>query len=134
VPSSPVQPPSSPISPWVEFDHVQLAMPLGGEDLARDFWVRRLGFIEVPKPPRLAARGGCWFSAGGVSVHVGGESAFVPASKAHPALVVRGLRLLVVAAALEARWDDEIPGVLRCHVHDPFGNRIELIDSEARHG
>ena len=27
------------------------------------------------------------------------------------------------------RWDDELPGVRRCHVSDPFGNRIELIQA-----
>jgi hypothetical protein len=27
------------------------------------------------------------------------------------------------------RWADDIPGVSRCHIDDPFGNRIELIDA-----
>jgi hypothetical protein len=31
------------------------------------------------------------------------------------------------AAGLEIREDHEIPGVERCHIHDVFGNRIELI-------
>ena len=79
----------------------------------------------------LAARGGCWFGRAGVQVHLGVEADFRPARKAHPRLRVKGLAEL--AAAIEAsghafRWDDELPGVRRGYVDDPFGNRIELID------
>jgi catechol 2,3-dioxygenase-like lactoylglutathione lyase family enzyme len=114
---------------WVRIDHVQLAMPVGGEDTARAFFVGRLGMTEVGKPSIMAARGGCWFEAGDVKLHLGAEASFVPARKAHPALVVRGLRALVERAGLSARWSDEIPGTLRCHIDDPFGNRIELIEA-----
>ena len=56
-------------------DHVQLAMPAGQEDVAREFYANTLGIPEVPKPPELAKRGGAWFvPADGVSgwyrVHV----------------------------------------------------------------
>jgi catechol 2,3-dioxygenase-like lactoylglutathione lyase family enzyme len=112
---------------WVRIDHVQLAMPVGGEDTARAFFVGRLGMTEVPKPPVMAARGGCWFEAGEVKLHLGAEAEFRPARKAHPALVVRGLRALV--QDLSPTWSDEIPGTLRCHIDDPFGNRIELIEA-----
>jgi catechol 2,3-dioxygenase-like lactoylglutathione lyase family enzyme len=104
-------------------------MPVGGEPTARDFYVEVLGFVELPKPPVMAARGGCWFAAGGVQLHLGAEAAFVPARKAHPALVRRGLRELIDATGLVATWNDEIEGVVRCHVDDPFGNRIELIEA-----
>lgn len=109
-------------------DHVQLAMPAGREDDARTFYVDRLGFIENPKPPVLAARGGCWFQFGEVQVHLGVEADFRPARKAHPALLVAGLDGLVTTAGLAPRWSDEIPGTRRCYVDDPFGNRLELID------
>ncbi len=115
---------------WVAIDHVQLAIPVGAEDRAREFYAGVLGLVEVPKPPALAARGGAWFEAGEVRIHVGAEASFVPARKAHPALVRRDLRGFVAASGLEVRWDDEIPGVVRCHVDDPFGNRIELIDAD----
>jgi hypothetical protein len=32
-------------------------------------------------------------------------------------------------AGLDVHWSDEIPGTVRCHVDDPFGNRIELIEA-----
>jgi hypothetical protein len=42
-------------------DHVQIAMPAGGEDAARAFYGALLGLPEIPKPPDLATRGGVWF-------------------------------------------------------------------------
>ncbi len=113
---------------WVGIDHVQLAMPVGGEPEARDFYVGVLGLAEVPKPTVLAARGGCWFDAGSVRVHLGAEVDFRPARKAHPALLIRDLASFVAARGLDAKWNDEIPGTTRCHIEDPFGNRIELIN------
>ena len=114
---------------WLGIDHVQLAIPVGQEDVARAFFVGTLGMVEVPKPPAMAARGGAWFRAGPTEVHVGAEADFVPARKAHPALLVADLREVVERTGLDARWSDEIAGSLRCHVDDPFGNRIELIEA-----
>lgn len=116
---------------WLGIDHVQVAIPVGAEDAARAFYVDTLGMVEVPKPPVMAARGGAWFRAGPSEIHVGVEAEFVPARKAHPALLVADLREFVERAGLAARWSDEIEGSIRCHVDDPFGNRIELIDAGA---
>ncbi|MEU2783083.1 hypothetical protein [Streptomyces sp. NPDC007110] len=43
-------------------DHVQLAAPPGSEDRLRAYYADVLGMTEIPKPPALAARGGCFFS------------------------------------------------------------------------
>ena len=110
----------------VALDHVQLAMPPGGEDAARGFYAGLLGIPERAKPAHLAARGGCWFEQGAVRVHLGVEAAFRPARKAHPGLLVEDLAALVTrleAAGVAARWEG--PG--QCYVDDPFGNRIELV-------
>lgn len=111
-------------------DHVQLAMPEGAEDEAERFYAGLLGLERQPKPEPLASRGGCWFSNGPVVLHLGVEGDFRPARKAHPALVVDDLDALVatlVEAGVEVRPDTELPGLERCFVDDPFGNRIELI-------
>jgi catechol 2,3-dioxygenase-like lactoylglutathione lyase family enzyme len=116
--------------PFLSLDHVQLAIPRGGESVARRFYVELLGLVEVPRPPLLAARGGGWFESGDVRIHLGVEDDFRPARKAHPALRCRdydGLLARLRAAGVEARPAAEVPGVTRCHVDDPFGNRIELI-------
>lgn len=111
-------------------DHVQLAMPVGGEGEGRRFYRDLLGLAEVAKPAALAGRGGCWFRGDGVEVHLGVEEPFAPARKAHPGLLVAGLDDLVArleAAGAPVRWDTSIPGRRRLHTSDGFGNRIELI-------
>ncbi len=116
--------------PFSAIDHVQLAMPAGGEQQARAFYGALLGMKEVPKPPELAKRGGCWFECGPVQIHLGVETDFRPAQKAHPALRCfdyKGLVAKLRAAGVAATDDESIPGVRRCHIGDPFGNRIELI-------
>jgi catechol 2,3-dioxygenase-like lactoylglutathione lyase family enzyme len=112
-------------------DHVQLAMPAGGEDRAREFYEGVLGISEIPKPPHLAKRGGCWFERGDLKIHLGVEADFLPARKAHPALVVEDLRAL--AEKLRSQGyvldeDEPLEGYQRIYVDDPFGNRIELME------
>ena len=76
-------------------EHVQLAMPANEEPRARDFYSNLLGIPEIPKPPELAKRGGAWFERGPLKIHLGVESDFRPARKAHPALLVEGLAQLI---------------------------------------
>jgi catechol 2,3-dioxygenase-like lactoylglutathione lyase family enzyme len=113
-------------------DHVQLAMPSGSEAEARaeEFFVDILGLERVPKPPQLAARGGCWFERGTVKIHLGVEEEFRPARKAHPALVVSGLEELcrrLDRSGFPTRRAEDVPGQPQWYVDDPFGNRIELV-------
>lgn len=117
--------------PILRIDHVQLAMPRGGEDRAREFYSGLLGIPEVPKPEALAKRGGCWFERGDLKVHLGVEAEFRAARKAHPAFLVRGLGELVErlrAAGAEVIDDGLLPGHERVYVTDPFGNRLELLE------
>ncbi len=111
--------------------HVQLAMPPGEEKRAREFYGEILGIPEVPKPPKLAARGGAWFECGELRVHLGVEEDFRPAKKAHPAFRVDSLSALMDrlrAAGFDFVEDDAIPGVARVHASDPFGNRLEFME------
>ena len=112
-------------------DHVQLAMPAGQEEAAEQFYSGLLGIPRVPKPEHLAARGGCWFEEGSVRVHLGVEAEFRPARKAHPALSVEGLDALLTRlaeAGVEVRAGDSDG---QAYVEDPFGNRIELVESSS---
>jgi catechol 2,3-dioxygenase-like lactoylglutathione lyase family enzyme len=105
-------------------------MPAGREEEADSFYHDLLGFDVVPKPATLASRGGRWYTASGVQVHLGVDTDFRAARKAHPAFVVEGIDELVarlVVAGLVPRWEDDQPGMRHCYVDDPFGNRIELI-------
>ena len=88
-------------------DHVQLAMPAGGESDARAFYQGVLGIPEVSKPSHLGSR------------------------KAHPALLVEDLatlKIAVEAAGFTLRNDQPLEGYDRVYVDDPFGNRIELLE------
>ena len=116
----------------VGLDHVQLAMPAGGEPEAERFYSGLLGFERIPKPAPLAERGGCWFSSGPVALHLGVDAGFRAAQKAHPALLVRDLAALVEvlrAGGVSVRPNPDQPEGAGCDVDDPFGNRIELIDA-----
>ena len=110
-------------------DHVQLAMPAGGEDAARRFYGDVLGLIEVAKPEPLRASGGVWFEPG---LHLGIEAGFRPARKAHPGLRMADLDAAAArleAAGADVEWDERWPGVRRLYTHDPFGNRLELLET-----
>ncbi|MCC7019809.1 MAG: VOC family protein [Ardenticatenales bacterium] len=114
-------------------DHVQLAIPAGGEDAARAFYGGLLGMREVAKPAALAGRGGVWFALDdGRQVHLGVEAGFVAAAKAHPAFVANDID--AVADALRAAgygvaWDDGLAPRRRLYVGDPFGNRVEVVSA-----
>jgi len=115
----------------VGIDHVQLAMPAGREDDARAFYVGLLGLTEIPRPADLSRRGGAWFENAHVKIHLGVDPDFHPARKAHPALLVRELSSLLArlrAAGAPLSTDAPLPGFDRAFVHDPFGNRIELME------
>lgn len=112
-------------------DHVQLAMPHGGEQRAREFYASVLGLAEVPKPAVLAVRGGAWFEAGDVRVHLGIEDDFRPAKKAHPAIAVSDLAELqrsLDAAGCVVRPGEPLESYPRLFTEDPFGNRLEFLE------
>lgn len=122
--------------PFSAFDHVQLAMPFEQEDVARSFYVSVLGMTEVTKPEELAKRGGVWFASGTVQIHLGIEADFRPARRAHPALrcadydsLVDKIRTAGFDVHSELRTLPD--GSRHAYVHDPFGNRIELVAAAA---
>ena len=115
----------------VSIDHVQLAMPQGREDQARQFYQDLLGIPELIKPPNLAKRGGCWFELPAVRLHLGVEDNFRPAKKAHPAIQVTklaDLRAHLEHHGIPTRTDEPLEGYNRFYVDDPFGNRLEFVE------
>lgn len=125
--------------------HVQVSMPAGGEAEARRFYGDALGLTEVPKPPDLAGRDGCWFRSfdeGGrvaAELHLGVEEGFVPQRKAHPALLVGSVERLeelgqgAARAGFDVSWTERhtFEGYQRFHCRDGFGNRIEVLAEDA---
>ncbi|MFJ1458818.1 glyoxalase [Nocardia sp. N2S4-5] len=120
--------------------HVQVSSPAGSEPRQPAFYTGVLGWPVLPKPPVLAARGGCWFRVPGIGgpdgeIHIGIENDFRPAQKAHPAFVVDidATAAALTAAGYPVHWADpaEIPGRRRFHTHDGVGNRLEFLAPEA---
>jgi catechol 2,3-dioxygenase-like lactoylglutathione lyase family enzyme len=108
---------------------VNITMPTGGEGIARWFYGELLGLREVPKPEPLRARGGVWFDAGGLDVHLSVEEDRTgPDALRHFGLdcpdtdAVRA-RLQAAGVATE---DGRPAPWRRFFVRDPFGNRIEI--------
>jgi catechol 2,3-dioxygenase-like lactoylglutathione lyase family enzyme len=111
-------------------DHVQVAAPPDCEADARRFYGELLGLEEIEKPAELRARGGVWFGCGPQEMHVGVDPSFSPARKAHPALAVSGLPVLVEVlerAGVTVTRDGE-----RVYTADPWGNRLELVATSGR--
>lgn len=116
-------------------DHVQITIPVGGEDAARRFYGVLLDLTELPKPQEMAGRGGCWFEIGGQQLHIGVEADFRAAKKAHVALAtddLTALRRRIEAAGHMTKDDSPVDGRYRFFAEDPFGNRIEFMDRMAR--
>lgn len=115
----------------VGLDHVQLAMPEGGEARARQFYGDLLGLAEREKPGELKQHGGCWFENGALKVHLGVARDFHPARKAHPAFICNAfaqLRGRLAANGTELTEVGEVEGRNRFFCFDPFGNRIEIVE------
>jgi hypothetical protein len=86
---------------------------------------------EATKSSDLAARGGGCFENGDLKDHLEAEKDFVPARKAYPAFIVEDLAALtatLTGAGYPISHDRPLEGYDRIFVHDPFGNRIELME------
>ena len=111
--------------------HIQLAMPEGKEPQACAFYEGLLGLTQEAKPDALAKRGGVWFRRGSIRIHLGVETPFRPARKAHPAFQVDGLDEFanrLEQASFPIKWDADLEGYRRFYSEDPFGNRIEFLE------
>ena len=111
-------------------DHVQVCIPRGAEDRAREFYGELLGLEEIEKPDALKRNGGMWYSVADVQLHVGVEDAVAP-SKRHPAFEVedvRGVRTFLERNGVRTKDEPDLPGLRRFSFFDPFGNRIELLE------
>jgi catechol 2,3-dioxygenase-like lactoylglutathione lyase family enzyme len=113
-------------------DHIQLAAPKHCEFDARKFYGEILGLREIEKPGPLRGRGGCWFQIGEHQLHIGVDTDFRAAKKAHPAFAVEDLeklREILVARGVKITENDVLPSVRRFYAEDPWGNRLEFLEA-----
>ncbi|HEX3798393.1 MAG TPA: VOC family protein [Verrucomicrobiae bacterium] len=118
----------------MRLSHINISMPRGSEDLARSFYTGQLGLREIPKPEPLRVRGGVWFDAGGLDIHLSvEEQPFGPDAQRHFGLEcadVDKLRANLKTAGVETADGRPAPWK-RFFVRDPFGNRIEIHEAGA---
>lgn len=110
--------------------HVQICVPPGAEERAREFYGRLLGLREIEKPDVLKRNGGLWFEMADVQLHIGVEEAQA-SSKRHPAFEVRHLdriRNYLSENGVLIKDEPDVPGARRFSFFDPFGNRIEFLE------
>lgn len=111
--------------------HIQITIPEGEEEKAKDFYCRTLGLLEISKPASLQGRGGFWIQVGDRAVHIGTENGVDRIlTKAHVAYDVDdipAMKRLLTAAGIKLIDSVPIPGYDRFEFRDPFGNRVECI-------
>ena len=114
--------------------HVQVSIPVGAEDEAREFYCDFLGLPETDKPSSLAGRGGFWLQIGAFQVHFGTEDGIDRTlSKAHVAYLVDDIeesRSQLASRGITPVDGIPIPGYKRFEFRDPFGNRVEFMEEE----
>lgn len=116
--------------------HAQITIPTGSEDEAREFYCAFLMIPEIPKPASLAGRGGFWLEQNGFQVHVGIEdSVDRSASRAHLAYLVDNLdgwQKKLEERNIKVTTGTQIPNYRRFEFRDPFGNRVEFLETNVQ--
>ncbi|HEX7652975.1 MAG TPA: VOC family protein [Verrucomicrobiae bacterium] len=117
--------------------HVNITLPPGAETQARYFYGTLLGLPEIPKPETIRQRGGVWFDAGGLDLHLSVEERRpAPDTYRHFGLAcpdVAALRARLDAAGVRTEAGRPVPWQ-RFFIYDPFGNRIEIHEAGAFRG
>ena len=109
--------------------HVQIAVPKALETESIAFYRDVLGLAEIEKPADVKGRGGAWFRAGDIQLHIGIDPEGSPSSKRHVCFLVPDLdkaRAAVRAAGLALEKDGPAKSLIRIFIRDPAGNRIEI--------
>lgn len=107
-------------------DHILLPIPSGKRAEAQAFYTGVLGLQEVPGEH---PGGALWFSIADIELHLREEDGGIY-SKRHPAFEITNLdeaKTELQNHGIELTYSSEIDGRQRFFFHDPFGNRIELL-------
>lgn len=121
----------------MKLTHINVCLPKGAEETARSFYAGLLGLPEIPKPEPLRSRGGLWFDAGGLDIHLSvDEHPLGPDAQRHFGLEcpdVDALQSKLRSAGIPIDPGRPAPWK-RFFVRDPFGNRIEIHEPGALRG
>ncbi len=112
-------------------DHIHICVPAQRLEEARRFYKEVIGLTEMTRPPELKDKG-VWLKMGDIELHIGVERSRSPSIR-HTAFEVED-----IDAALKHLEDHGVPispqtllpGRRRFAFHDPFGNRMELLQMD----
>ena len=114
---------------FIRLDHIQICIPSGKENEARQFYTEVIRLAEIPKPQELIPNGGLWYQIADIQLHIGTENE-INKSKRHPAFEVEDIqtaRLHLEKNGIQIKEEIQLPGQIRFSFRDPFDNRIELL-------
>jgi catechol 2,3-dioxygenase-like lactoylglutathione lyase family enzyme len=119
----------------LRLQHVSIAIPEDGAEVARGFYGGLLGLEERPVLPKLDPARFIWFRVGGsdLELHLMLTDE-PPPERPHFCLATEELaelRARLEAAGIETRDGTELVGRPRFTCRDPFGNLIELARIES---
>ncbi|MEH6451555.1 MAG: VOC family protein [Psychromonas sp.] len=116
-------------------NHVQVTIPFGAEQQAREFYSGVLGLVELEKPEILKATGALWFKLGTLQLHLGCENNDHRSnSRSHVAYNVESIdecKAKFDELGIKIYENTQIEGYKRFDIRDPFGNRVELMEQTA---
>jgi len=115
--------------------HVQLTVPGEQIEEAMAFYRDTLGLALSPHRPPEWGNTGYWFTVGDREIHLSKEAGLSfqlgqVRSRAHVAFKVDDAgawRAKFEAMGHWTRDEPDLPGYVRFHTHDPFGNTLEFI-------
>lgn len=117
---------------FTKINHVQICVPLGEEDRAREFYCNILGLKEIERPTALQMMGGFWLEIADLQLHIGTEQ-LEGRSKRHPAFEIENLeevKTYLIKKGVRVKEDVKTPGMSRFSIYDFWDNRIELMEKK----
>lgn len=114
---------------FIRLDHIQICIPAGKKNEARDFYSGVPGLEEIRKPSGLILNGGLWYKIADIQIHIGIENK-TAVSKRHPSFEISdadSVRIYLEGRNVKINDEIQIPDIKRFSFNDPFGNRIELL-------
>ena len=114
---------------YQRIDHVYVCVPPGKEHDANEFYTKVMGFEPKTRPSDLNGSSGYWYQLPEMELHIGTEPA-TALSKRHFAMQVSNLheaRIHLEKHGIKIIEEVPISGRDRFTFHDPYGNRIELL-------
>lgn len=113
----------------LRFHHVNLGVPVGGEDAEEEFLIEILGYRRAPTPEELDGFVRWYQGDDGSQVHLSEDPDHRPAARAHVAVEVGDELPALETKLKEAAFDCSAlvaEGRRLVFCNDPAGNRWEL--------